>query len=68
MPEYEVTWTVKLRYTRIIEANSKREAVEISYDRGDAGVELDCTGGAGGEYGPGYQYDVSQMKARRSRW
>ncbi|MAH49253.1 hypothetical protein CMI37_25735 [Candidatus Pacearchaeota archaeon] len=65
MAEYEVKWTVKLRYTRVIEADSKREAVEISYAMGDAGVELDCTGG---EYGNGYQYDVSQMKATRSRW
>ena len=52
MKTYEVTWSIKL--TRTIEAGSKREAVEISEDMGDAG------------YGnPVADYEVSTMKARR---
>jgi hypothetical protein len=51
MKTYEVTWSIKL--TRTIEAGSKREAVEISEDMGDAG------------YGnPVADYEVSTMKAR----
>ena len=52
MKTYEVTWSIKL--TRTIEAGSKREAVEISEDMGNAGVE-----------NPAPDYEVSTMKARR---
>ena len=53
MKKFEVTWTAKLWYTRVIEANSRREAVEISEDMGEAGVEIDFP-----------DYKVSTMKAR----
>ena len=53
MKKFEVTWTTKIWYTRDIEANSRREAVEISEDMGDAGVEIDFP-----------DYKVSTMKAR----
>jgi hypothetical protein len=50
---YEVTWSVRLKYTRIIEAGSKREALEISADMGNAGAELEDT-----------DYSVSAMRAK----
>ena len=53
MAIYEVTWNVKYRYTRFIEAGTKLEAVEISTDMGNAGVELE-------DYG----YEVSRMIAK----
>lgn len=53
MAIYEVTWTTKLWFTRVIEANSRREAVEISEDMGEAGVEIDFP-----------DYKCSTMKAR----
>ena len=41
MAVYQVTWTAKVWFTRVIEADSRREAVEISEDMGDGGVEID---------------------------
>ena len=53
---YEVTWSVRLKYTRVIEAGSKREALEISEDMGNAGVELEDT-----------DYSVSAMRAKLAK-
>ena len=54
MAQYEVNWTVKIRYTRSIEADSKQEALEVSQDMGDAGVEIEYP-----------DYTVSQMRAKK---
>jgi hypothetical protein len=54
MAVYEVSWTAKLWYTRVIEANSRREAVEISEDMGNSGAEIDFP-----------DYKVSEMKAKK---
>ena len=53
MKKFEVTWTARIWYTRVIEASSRREAVEISEDMGNGGVEIDFP-----------DYKVSTMKAR----
>jgi len=53
MAQYEVSWTVKAWYTRVIEADSKQEALEVSNDMGDGGVEIHPT------------FAVSQMKAKK---
>jgi len=47
---YEVSWTIKL--TRWIEASNKAEAIEISEDMGNGGMEVDT-------------YDITPMKAKR---
>jgi hypothetical protein len=54
MAQYEVSWTIKAWYTRVIEADSKQKALEVSYDMGDGGVEIDYP-----------DYTVSQMKAKK---
>ena len=54
MAQYEVKWTVKYLYTRSIEADSKQEALEVSQDMGDGGVEIED-----------YDYTVSQMRAKK---
>ena len=54
MAVYEVSWTAKTRFTRFIEADSGREAVEISEDMGESGAEIDFP-----------DYEVTVMKAKK---
>ena len=54
MAQYEVSWTVKYWFTRIIETDSKQEALEISEDMGNAGIEIDYP-----------DYTISLMKAKK---
>ena len=54
MAQYEVRWTVKYLYTRLIEADNMGEALEISEDMGDGGVEIEYP-----------DYTVSQMRAKK---
>tara|TARA_R100000306_G_scaffold62304_1_gene68362 strand:- start:4201 stop:4368 length:168 start_codon:yes stop_codon:yes gene_type:complete len=52
MKVYEVSWSIKL--TRYITASSKQEAIDISYEMGDGGLDVDT-------------YDMTPMKARVKR-
>jgi hypothetical protein len=46
---YEVSWSIKLY--RKVTATSRQEAIDISYDLGDGGIDAD--------------YEMTPMKARR---
>ena len=46
---YEVSWSIKLY--RTITATSRQEAIDISYDLGDGGIDVDA-------------YEMTPMKAR----